>query len=216
MSLLLGVSTILNDNVVEKCMSILITYTSGTLENMDHSVDKDNRRQSYRSFFACYLESRCLGENFLSLEESFALFKPSLQMRHDSRKNSTTRSFLPHLICRTYLYPSLSLSSLRPNAFDRERFTKFMEAIPPRLDLDFSATGSTRGRPSCVGDHDVSLASCLPKSTWHRHDHCLPACLCLPVFCDVSRRIRNNLCHECPAPSKELNLPNTSLRLIPF
>jgi len=49
--------------------------------------------------------------------------------------------------------------------FDRERFTKFMEAILPRLDLDFSTTGSTRGRPSCVGDHDVSLASCLPGST---------------------------------------------------
>lgn len=53
----------------------------------------------------------------------------------------------------------------RSNAFDRGRFTKFMEAILPCLDLDFSATGSTRGRPSCVGDHDVSLASCLPGST---------------------------------------------------
>jgi hypothetical protein len=61
----------------------------------------------------------------------------------------------------TYLY-----LYLRSGVFDHERFVKFMEAMPlPRLDLDFRVTGSTRSRPSCVGDHDVSLASCLPGST---------------------------------------------------
>lgn len=33
------------------------------------------------------------------------------------------------------------------------------------------------------GDHDVSLASCLPGSTWHRHDHCFIARP--PVFCNA-------------------------------
>lgn len=67
------------------------------------------------------------------------------------------------------------------DAFDHERFTKFMETnILLRLDLDFRVNDSTRSQPSCVGDHDVSLASCLPGSTWHRHDHCLP-----PIFCNT-------------------------------
>lgn len=84
------------------------------------------------------------------------------------------------------------------NAFARSRFAIFMEAILSRLDLDFSATGSTRSRPSCVGGSwrksrflfaRVDLTPTRPLL--HRPTSC---------FLQCSRRICNKLALRTPAP----------------